>query len=90
MLQGLQKSGKKKTRPFSESCSKEDARVKRLFSLKYVCFLFFFSNACLSLGDLPNPEMEPASLTSPALAGEFFTISATCEARAWHIVLDKC
>ena len=38
MLQGLQKSGKKKTRPFSESCSKEDSRVKRLFSLKYVFF----------------------------------------------------
>ena len=27
--------------------------------------------------DLPNPGMEPLSLTSPALAGEFFTTSAT-------------
>ena len=26
-------------------------------------------------GDLPNPEMEPASLMSPTLAGEFFTTS---------------
>ena len=28
-------------------------------------------------GDLPNPEIEPASLTSSALAGGFFTTSAT-------------
>ena len=27
-------------------------------------------------GDLPNPEIKPASLTSPALAGGFFTTSA--------------
>ena len=28
-------------------------------------------------GDLPDPGIEPASLASPALAGEFFTNSAT-------------
>ena len=28
-------------------------------------------------GDLPDPGMEPTSLTSPALAGGFFTTSAT-------------
>ena len=27
------------------------------------------------LGDLPNPGTKPTSLTSPALAGEFFTTS---------------
>ena len=27
--------------------------------------------------DLPNPEIEPLSLMSPALAGEFFTTSDT-------------
>ena len=27
------------------------------------------------LGDLPNPEIEPESLRSPALAGRFFTTS---------------
>ena len=32
------------------------------------------------LGDLPDPEIEPASLTSPALAGGFFTTRATSEA----------
>ena len=29
-------------------------------------------------GDLPNPRIKPMSLTSPALAGGFFTTSATC------------
>ena len=33
-----------------------------------------------SPGDLPNPGIEPKSLTSPALAGGFFTTSATWEA----------
>ena len=31
-------------------------------------------------GDLPDPGIEPQSLVSPALAGEFFTPSATWEA----------
>ena len=31
-------------------------------------------------GDLPNPGIEPVSLASPALAGGFFTTSATGEA----------
>ena len=34
---------------------------------------------CPPPGDLPNPGTEPASLTSPALAGRFFTTSATWE-----------
>ena len=35
---------------------------------------------CPSPRDLPNPGFEPVSLGSPALAGEFFTTSATWEA----------
>ena len=35
----------------------------------------------LLLGHLPNPGIEPTSLTSPALAGGFFTTSATWEAQ---------
>ena len=31
-------------------------------------------------GDLPNPGIKPVSLASPALAGGFFTTSATWEA----------
>ena len=36
--------------------------------------------AISSSGDLPNPGIEPGSLMSPALAGGFFTTSATWEA----------
>ena len=35
-----------------------------------------------SPGDLPAPGIEPASLMSLALAGRFFTISATWEAHS--------
>ena len=31
--------------------------------------------------DLPNQGMKPTSLASPALAGGFFTTSATCDVR---------
>ena len=36
---------------------------------------------CPPLGDLPDPGIEPMSLMSPALAGGFFTTSATWEAQ---------
>ena len=40
-------------------------------------------------GDLPNPRIKPTALRSPALAGGFFTTSATSEdyliSRAWQI-----
>ena len=36
---------------------------------------------CPPPGDLPNPGTEPLSLMSPALAGGFFTTSATWEAQ---------
>ena len=35
-------------------------------------------------GDLPDPGIEPTSLKSPALAGEFFTTSIT-----WELVLCR-
>ena len=44
---------------------------------------------CLPLGDLPDPEVEPVSLVSPALAGGFFTTGATWEsqpAESLHLV----
>ena len=34
-----------------------------------------------SLGDLPDPGIKPAPLTSPALASGFFTTGATWEAQ---------
>ena len=36
--------------------------------------------SCPPSGDLPDPRIEPESLTSPVLAGRFFTTSATWEA----------
>ena len=36
---------------------------------------------CTPPGDLPNPGIEPASLTSLALAGRFFTSCTTWEAQ---------
>ena len=38
---------------------------------------------CPPPGDLPDPGIRPASLMSPALAGSFFTTSATWEAQVW-------
>ena len=35
---------------------------------------------CPPPGELPDPGIKPVSLTSPALAGRFFTMSATYEA----------
>ena len=43
---------------------------------------------CPPPGDLPHPGIEPTSLMSPALAGGFFTTSATCQAlNRW---IDRC
>ena len=38
---------------------------------------------CPPAGDLPHPGIESALLTSPALAGRFFTSSTTWEAQSW-------
>ena len=40
-------------------------------------------------GDLPNPGIEPTSLTSPALAGGFFTTSATWVATQYPGMVPK-
>ena len=37
-------------------------------------------------GDLPDPQTKPAALTSPALAGGFFTTSATWEAQMYSFM----
>ena len=38
---------------------------------------------CPSPGDLPDPGIQPVSLTSPALADGFFITSATWEDIGW-------
>ena len=44
---------------------------------------------CPSPGDLPNPGIEPVSLTFPVLKGGFFTTSTTWEAPRIHIYFAK-
>ena len=46
---------------------------------------------CHSLrqGDLPNSGIKLASLVSPALAGGFFTTSATWEAQKGGVIISK-
>ena len=45
---------------------------------------------CPSLGDLPAQEIESIALMSPALAGGFFTTSATWEApERFHTGMQK-
>ena len=44
---------------------------------------------CPSPGDLPAPRIELASLLSPALAGRFFTTSATWKTHLWYWVGQK-
>ena len=39
-------------------------------------------------GNLPNPEIVPRSLTSPALAGRFFTTEPPWESK--EIIMDMC
>ena len=40
---------------------------------------------CPPPGGLPDPGIEPTSLTSPALAGGFFTTSTTWEALIYNV-----
>ena len=42
---------------------------------------------CSPPGDLPDPGIEPMSLSSPAMAGGFFTPSATWEAPVVQYVI---
>jgi len=45
--------------------------------------------SCPPPGDLPDPRIKPTSLPSPALAGGFFTISATWEALAQRLYKSR-
>ena len=46
---------------------------------------FWNGLSCPPPGDLPDPGTEPTSLTSPELAGWFFTTGTT-----WEVLLSKC
>ena len=53
---------------------------KALLSVRFSRQEYWSGLPCPSPEDLPDPGIEPASLTSPALAGGFFTTSATWKA----------
>jgi len=44
---------------------------------------------CSPPGDLPDPGIKPASLTSPVLAGGFFTTSVTWETQQISTTMHK-
>ena len=56
------------------NCSPPDSSVQEILQARYGDGL-----PLPPPGDLPDPGIEPASLMSPALAGGFFTASATCK-----------
>ena len=56
----------------SMDCSPPGSSVHGIFQARILSGL-----PCPPPGDLPNPEIEPKSLTSPALAGRFLTTSAS-------------
>jgi len=62
-------SGKEPTRPLSMEFFRQE---------------YWSGLPCPSPGDLPNPGIESASLTSPALAGGFFTTSDTWNALIFY------
>ena len=55
-------------------CSLPDSSVHRILQAGILEKV-----AMPSFGDIPNPGIKPASLMSPALAGEFFTAGTTWE-----------
>ena len=58
-------------------------------SLKFSRQEYWSGLPCPPPGDLPDPGIEPVSLTPPALAGRFFTTCATWEAITKIIVKVK-
>ena len=56
-------------------CGPSGSSIRRILQAKMMEWV-----ALPPLGDLPDPGIKPASLTSPTLAGGFFTTSATWEA----------
>ena len=65
-------------------CNPPGSSVHGIFQQEYWSGL-----PCPAPGDLPNPRIEPTSLTSPALASGFFTTSTTWEAQIQKQVQEK-
>ena len=61
----------------STLCDPMDHSHQSLLSMGFFRQEYWSGLPCLPSGDLPDPEIKPMSLTSPALAGRFFTTSTT-------------
>ena len=64
----------------SDSATLQTVTHQALLSMGFSRQEYWSGLPCLPPGDLPDPEIEPISLMSPALAGGFFASSATWEA----------
>ena len=60
-------------------CNAIDCSRQESSSMGFSRQEYWIGLPCPPPGDLPDPGIKPASLTSPALAGGFFTTSATWE-----------
>ena len=60
-------------------CNPVDCSQQASLSMGFSGQEYWSRLPCPPPGDLPNPGIEPTSLTSPALAGGFFTTSTTWE-----------
>ena len=63
----------------SMDCSLPGSSVLKILQARILKWLL-----CPSLGDLPDPGIEPTSLKSPALAGRLFTTSSTWETQTCY------
>ena len=70
-------------------CEPMDCSPPGFFVLGILQQEYWSGLPCPPPGDLPDPGIEPASLMSPALADEFFTTAATCEAQEGLKYLPK-
>ena len=67
-----------------QSCSILCEASQALLSMGFSRQEYWSGLPCSPPGGLPDPGIEPISLKSPALAGEFFSTSAT-----WELVLSE-
>ena len=58
-------------------CDSMDCSRQAPLPMRFSMQEYWSGLPCPSPGNLPNPGIEPMSLMSPALAGEFFTTRAT-------------
>ena len=65
-------------------CSSMDCSPQAPQSMRFSREEYWSGLPFLNPGDLPHPGIEPTSLTSPALAGRFFTTSATWKAHPFY------